>query len=285
VKLGDPSEGLKRTELENVALTGETLDAYESFWDRAAQVDFVKAIADQDDNESFEASGADVAAQLVPHIDRAAKVLEVGCGAGRIMQHLAELAAEVHGVDISTEMVSRGTERLKHLSNAHFHHGNGYDLADFANGSFQLVYSDITFQHMPKTTAYNYMIEVGRVLAPGGWFWLQVPNLLDDDHWLEFRHFTQPYFVEHPYPMNFYTPAEVVRMLVRAGFQVRSMTYEMVVEAVKAGEPGIAQTVRDQILDSARHELVLLAGPEPEPPPPPPPPPRAIRLANRLKRS
>ena len=267
MKLGDPTQGLKHTAIENVALTGETLEAYAGFWDRSAEVNFVHAIADQNDSETFETSGAEVAARVLSHTRPGARVLEVGCGAGRVMQHLSEQAAEIHGIDISAEMVSLGAERLKHLANVHFHHGNGYDLGSLDDASFDVVYSVISFQHMPKTTAYNYMVEVERVLVPGGWFWLHVPNLLDDERWLEFRHFTQPYFVEHPYPMNFYTPSEISRMLVRAGFRVESMTYEMVVEATKAAEPGIADSVRDQILDRARHELVLLAGPEPDPAP------------------
>src|SRR5258708_18610184 len=131
MKLSDPTHGLKQTSLEQVSLTGEDLKAYESFWDRSAQVDHIKAIADQDDEQSFERSGANVAAELLPLVGSDARVLEIGCGAGRILQHMAPHCLEAHGADISAEMVALGTKRLKHLPNVHFHHGNGYDLADF----------------------------------------------------------------------------------------------------------------------------------------------------------
>jgi SAM-dependent methyltransferase len=266
VKLSDPTHGLKQTSLEQVALTGEDLKAYESFWDRSAQADHIKAIADQDDEQSFELSGANVAAELVPLIGKDAKVLEIGCGAGRIMQHMAPHCLEVHGADISAEMVARGAERLKLLPHVSFHHGNGYDLGEFEDSTFDLVYSDIAFQHMPKTVAFNYMREAYRVLNASGRFRLQVPNLLEEEHWRAFNHFTQPYFVQHPYPMNFYTPAEVALMLTSAGFWVERMTNDVVVLARKSGGPGIAPDLYAQVQASARADLLNVGRVQPKTP-------------------
>jgi SAM-dependent methyltransferase len=266
VKLSDPTHGLKKTSLEQVALTGEDLKAYESFWDRSAQADHIKAIADQDDERSFELSGANVAAELVPLIGNHAKVLEIGAGAGRIMQHMAPRCLEVHGVDISAEMVARGKERLQHLPRVSFHHTNGYDLGEFEDATFDLVYSDIAFQHMPKTVAFNYMRESYRVLNANGRFRLQVPNLLEEEHWRAFNHFTQPYFVQHPYPMNFYTPAEVALMLTSAGFWVERMTSDIVVLARKSGGPGMATDLYEQVRSSARTDLLKIASAQPKTP-------------------
>jgi hypothetical protein len=65
-----------------------------------------------------------------------------------------------------------------------------------------------------------------------------VPNLLNEAHFGEFNHFAQPWFVEHPYPMYFWTPAEVVWLLTRAGFWVEEVDEEMVVLARKTGTAG-----------------------------------------------
>jgi len=40
------------------------------------------------------------------------RILEIGCGAGRMTKYLAELFGEVHGVDVSDEMVRVGRDRL-----------------------------------------------------------------------------------------------------------------------------------------------------------------------------
>ena len=39
--------------------------------------------------------------------------IEIGCGAGRITRALARLFGEVHGVDISGEMVCRPAKRSR----------------------------------------------------------------------------------------------------------------------------------------------------------------------------
>jgi len=239
VKLSDQTKGLSGDPLEQLSLEEESLSGYRKFWEQAATVDAVHAIADRDTPESFEVSGTTDATGLwgvLPNSD--AVVLEIGCGMGRVMQHLAGRYREVHGIDISAEMVKRGQQRLAHLPNVHFHQGNGYDLEPFADESFDLVHSAFAFQHMPKTVAYNYFLETRRVLRPGGLFAFQVPNLLRGAHFVEFNHFAQPWFVEHPYPMYFWTPVEVVWLLTRARLWAEAVDEEMVVLARKDDSPG-----------------------------------------------
>jgi SAM-dependent methyltransferase len=239
VKLSDASVGLTGNPLEQLALEEESLGGFRRFWDEAASVDAIHAIADQDTPTSFEVSGGNDAAAIWEALpDGDAVVLEIGCGIGRIMQHLAGRYREVHGTDISAEMVERGTRRLAHLDNVRFHHGNGYDLEPFADGSVDLVYSAYVFQHMPKTIAYNYFLEVERVLRPDGLFLFQVPNLLDHQQFLQFNHFVQPFFVEHPYPMYFWTPAEVVQLITKAGLSIEALDEKMMVLARKTDQPG-----------------------------------------------
>jgi SAM-dependent methyltransferase len=239
VKLSDPSKGLSGSPLEQVSLEDESLSGYRRFWEEAAAVDAIRAIADQDTDESFEVSGkgdADRIVELLP--DRDAVVLEIGCGIGRVLQHLAGHYREVHGIDIAGEMVEQGRRRLAHLPNVQFHQGNGYDLEPFADETFDLVYSALVLQHMPKTIAYNYFQETRRVLRPDGWFLFQVPNLLDHAQFNQFNHFAQPWFVEHPYPMYFWTPAEVVQLLTKAGLWIEAIGEERVVAARKTETPG-----------------------------------------------
>jgi ubiquinone/menaquinone biosynthesis C-methylase UbiE len=243
----DATRGLLGTDLEAVTLEGEKLDAYRDFWERSAKVDAIRAISDQDDKESFEVSGRTDAKALANLVPPDASVLEIGCGTGRVMQHLAGACERLHGIDISGEMVAQGRERLARLPNVSFHVGNGYDLAPFESDSMDLVYSLYAFQHMPKTTAYNYLAESARVLRPDGLLRFQVPNLLRDDHFLAFHHFTQPYFVEHPYPMNYYTPSEILSLLGRAGFRVEDLDDRMLVVARKTPDVTASETIRERV--------------------------------------
>jgi SAM-dependent methyltransferase len=241
MKLTDSTYGLKRTALEAVELEGQTLDAHRDFWDSSAGVDSLGAIVADSDECSYQSSGRAEAEALRRFLGPDATVLDIGCGTGRVMEHLAPWCREVHGIDISEQMVQQGRDRLGHLAKVRFHHGNGYDLAGFEDSSFDVVYSIVALQHMPRTVAYNYLLESHRVLRQGGVLWLYVPNLLRDDCFSAFHHFSQPWFVSHPYPMNFYTPQELSRLLVAAGFWLERLNDELRAEARKTGGPGISE--------------------------------------------
>jgi ubiquinone/menaquinone biosynthesis C-methylase UbiE len=246
MKLSDSDRWLPETAIDRLGLEGEDLASYQHFWDRAAQLDAVRAISDQDSDESFETSGITDAEGLVPFLPPDCRFLEIGCGIGRVLQHLTSRCREVHGVDISAEMVKRGQERLAHLLNVHFHHGNGYDLELFGDASFDVCYCAFAFQHMPKPIVFNYLLEIHRVLRPGGVLRFQVPNILRDDQFTAFQYFTRPYFVQHPYPMHFYTQFEVVQLATKAGFWVEWISEDIVVVARKQDQPGVAAGVPHQ---------------------------------------
>ncbi|MGH2684787.1 MAG: class I SAM-dependent methyltransferase, partial [Actinomycetota bacterium] len=149
----------------------------------------------------------------------------------------------IHGVDIAAAMIERGRERLGDLPNVELHVGNGYDLGSFADAAVEVVYSVFAFQHMPKPIVLNYFAEVHRVLRPEGVFWFQVPNVLQDQHMHALNHFSQPWYVEHPYPMHFYTAFEVVKMLRYRHFAVERIEEGMKVWARKTEGPGITEEV------------------------------------------
>jgi SAM-dependent methyltransferase len=263
MKLDDPTHGLKQTELEKLALRGQKLDDFREFWDRSAAIDAARAIADTvTDDDSFERSGRADAETLRPLLTPDAVVLDIGCGVGRVMRYLAPMCREVHGIDISAKMVQKGRERLAGVPGVQFHLGNGYDLAEFSDESFDLVYSVVTFQHIPKTVAYNYFTECYRVLKKTGVLQFHLPNILRDDDFAAFHHFTQPYFVANPYPMNFYTPVELARLLVAAGFWVDRLTSRISVEARKTGVPGLSDQAKEEIgaLDPEKQRLVERVG-------------------------
>ncbi len=180
MKLSDADHWEPETALARLALAGQDLASHRAFWDRAAEVDAIRSIADQESDQSFESSGVVDAEAVRPFLPADGAFLEIGCGIGRVLQHLASMCREVHGLDISAEMIKRGEERLRHLPNVHLWHGNGYDLEPFGDERFDVVYCGFVFQHLPKTTVYNYLLETYRVLKPEGVFRFQVPNILQN---------------------------------------------------------------------------------------------------------
>ena len=53
------------------------------------------------------------------------RVLEIGCGAGRVTKALARFFGEVHAVDVSGEMVRLAKQALREHPNAFVYQNNG----------------------------------------------------------------------------------------------------------------------------------------------------------------
>jgi SAM-dependent methyltransferase len=137
---------------------------------------------EQDDAE-FLATAADVVRSLRGEIKRLPpagrlKALEIGCGPGRLMRPLSADFAEIHGIDISDEMVRLAGEKLRDVPHAHVHHARKSDLALFADESFDFVYSYAVFQHIPsREVVLGYLADARRVLRPGGILRCQINGL------------------------------------------------------------------------------------------------------------
>ena len=103
-------------------------------------------------------------------------VLEIGAGIGRLLKPLALLRADlaIYGIDVSAEMVSRGKKRLKDFPNITLLATNGKDLSCFSDDFFDMIFSYIVFQHIPRHYVRNYFKEVRRILKPRGIFRFQM---------------------------------------------------------------------------------------------------------------
>jgi SAM-dependent methyltransferase len=104
------------------------------------------------------------------------KVLDIGCGIGRLTRRLAEIAPDTIGVDVSPRMVDRARRLTPHLR---FEVVSGDDLSGFAANTFDLVFSFVVFQHVPShRITLRYVSEMARVLKPGGLATFQAPTTL-----------------------------------------------------------------------------------------------------------
>jgi len=170
----------------------QELETMRRDWDRRARENARHYVENSrtewSDAEFFESGRLSLAEQILNDTGnicqgkdpRAMRVLEIGCGAGRLTLPLAELFGEVHGVDVSGEMVARAREALAAHPNAHVYQNNGCDLSVLPPLEFDFAFSMIVFQHIPSYEVIeNYVREVHRLLRPGALFKFQVEGGTD----------------------------------------------------------------------------------------------------------
>src|SRR5271170_2850624 len=121
----------------------DIVERMRSDWNRRAREDanFYAAFARrQQTDEEFFASAADTIPTLEKELPRlpatsiaARRALEIGCGPGRLMGPMSRHFGEIHGVDISEEMIALAAQRLRAIPNARLHVTPGSDLQMFAD--------------------------------------------------------------------------------------------------------------------------------------------------------
>jgi SAM-dependent methyltransferase len=105
------------------------------------------------------------------------RLVEIGCGVGRLTRVLASRAAHVDALDLSAEMLARARQHNPELENVSWIEGDGASLQPIADASADGVVSHVVFQHIPDpAVTLGYVREMGRVLRPGGWAAFQVSN-------------------------------------------------------------------------------------------------------------
>ena len=98
------------------------------------------------------------------------RVLDVGCGVGRLTRVLAGRAAHVAALDVSPEMLTLAQEHNPDLGNVEWVLGDGETLTGIEDASMDAVISHVVLQHIPSAKVQlGYVTEFARVLKPGGW--------------------------------------------------------------------------------------------------------------------
>ena len=140
------------------------------------------------DEQSYVESGREDVARMLQVIARAdagfdpgaRPILDLGCGGGRMIRHLADLAArtEVWGLDLSAPHVNW----LKTHLNPPFRFALNTTIPHlpFPDGHFGLVYCGSVFTHIDDF-AESWFLEIRRVLGRGGILYCTV----HDEHTLQ----------------------------------------------------------------------------------------------------
>lgn len=148
------------------------------------------------------------AARFLNYLDTGARILDLGCGAGRDMAWLeARGATSVVGVDLSAGMLAQARCQAR----------GGLVQMDmrrlaFLSGCFQGVWCDASFLHLSKSEAPGALVEIRRVLATDGVLFLSV-QAGSGETWEQ-----QSYGELAPRFFARYRPEEMMTLLKDGGF-------------------------------------------------------------------
>lgn len=136
--------------------------------------------------EAFYATGFETVAEFARACqrngvepERSARVLELGCGVGRLGEAFRDLYATYIGVDISAEHLAIAREHFRHRGLA------GVELRELKTfledgTDFDILYSIIVLQHNPPPIIHSLLdVCLGRLRA-GGYAYFQIPCFLYD---------------------------------------------------------------------------------------------------------
>ncbi|MDD2755001.1 MAG: methyltransferase domain-containing protein [Methanothrix sp.] len=176
------------------------------------------------------------------------RILDIGCGDGRITAHLAGLVpnGSVLGIDLSPEMIGFASSKHAGQTNLSFQVGDASSLHFIEQ--FDLVVSFACLHWIPDHLPV--LKSVQQSLVPGGRFLMQcggrgnaarildlTGDLIKSLRWKE-------YFIGFSFPYHFYGPQEYSLWLAEAG--LRPLRTELVAkDMIHQGQAGLEGIMRN----------------------------------------
>jgi cyclopropane fatty-acyl-phospholipid synthase-like methyltransferase len=128
----------------------------EGDWDTRAKVDaLIAATGEADEKKAGISAVQALKTRILKGVDlnRDVTILEIGCGIGNLLKSFSVMVREVHGVDISGEMLRLAAERLRDCPNVFLHKTEG-KLDMLEDNYFDCVFSSGVFIHFAQTRWY-----------------------------------------------------------------------------------------------------------------------------------
>ncbi len=176
---------------------------------------------------------------VVPYLDRTVfepffdpcdVMLEIGAGGGRFTEVLLPKCKKLIAVDTSETMLDLLRERFAGDSRLECRLTDGQGLGQIADDSVDAGFSYGVFVHLQHWDIYQYLLELRRVLRPGGKALIQHSNVLSDLGWAKFTREVPPQLNTHKLPWTFIvnTPELMRELIARAGLECIEMNTELV---------------------------------------------------------
>jgi SAM-dependent methyltransferase len=153
--------------------------------------------------------------------------------------------------ELYQESVSRTVTQTE-LGPVHYRYHSMSDLARYSDGSFDLVYSGQSIEHVPVEEAGHVLVQAARILRPGGYLALDTPNA-------RVCRVQQPGFIDPDHDHE-YTHAELSDKLRNAGFEiVEAKGLNLAARSVAEGRFSLTEVATNRGLFAEIEDCYLLS--------------------------
>ncbi|MDX1555760.1 MAG: methyltransferase domain-containing protein [Xanthomonadales bacterium] len=247
------------------------IPSYKEHWNRRARTpeEAVAAVDGSTSEDVVRHTGRWAAEQVRVALDLKPtdRVLELGCGVGRIGRELAPHCGEWIGTDISEKMIENATRRLADRANVSFRQLSHTSLDMLDAASVDKAYSIAVFCHMDKEDLYIYLQELNRILKPGGLIFVETWNLAHPVGWRRWEY--EPLTWAHADQTRrkdvarnqFCTPEEFALYVSHAGFDVLANYHESQSVQIVAGKALAVEDIAAQRARLEKHEAEIAYSP------------------------
>jgi SAM-dependent methyltransferase len=184
----------------------KVIQATQHSYDQVAS-EYAERYRDEMDDKPFD---RDCLNRLARQVGELGPICDLGCGPGQIARHLHRQGVPTLGVDLSPNMVAEA-QRLN--PGIPFHQGNMLALPD-ADNSWGGIAAFYCIIHIPRGQIVEALLEMKRVLKPGGWLLVTFHIGQQDEHieewWEKSVHLD----------FAFHLPNEMEAWLQEAGFDL-----------------------------------------------------------------
>ena len=138
-------------------------------------------------------------------------VIELACGRGRHVKQYIDKAGRITLVDILQKNIDFCRSRFSDVSNISYYCNDGYNLKELKSGEYTALFSYDAMVHFELIDIYEYLVDIYRVLVPGGKALIHHSNN-DEDYKASFEYSKKG--------RNFMSKKIFAHLAYRAGFTV-----------------------------------------------------------------
>lgn len=197
----------------------KNFNALKKDWDEAAKTKYYRDYIAQgfNEEEAFRKSGESNTKWIKEFLNhygvdwKNKVVVELGCGAGRMTEFIAQNAKHVQAIDVSAEMLKRLHQRLGHIRKIETL-CIIRDYSVISDLSVDLIISFLVFQHTPEDMVERLIQDGRRILKEGGYYFFQIP--------LASKHKCAPCNNANALDMVWWTLGEVEEMARKYRFKI-----------------------------------------------------------------